>query len=208
MKWREIQEKLLMDRRKDDETANNIGTSGMVHGRFKGGAREKGKKGDAMVEAMRLSASCNNNQPWRVIVARKPESLAAIKGHLPKGNGWATRSPLILAVAARPEDDCRQNDRRDYFMFSCGLAVGQLALRATELGLIAHPISGFDPILIKQALGIPEEFLLVTLVICGYLGNDTSLLSEKQLLAERERPLRKAIGENFFEGQWGLPLEP
>ncbi len=166
------------------------------------------EKVDAMVEAMRLSASCNNNQPWRVIVARKPESLAAIKNHLPKGNGWATRSPLIFAVAARPEDDCRQSDRRDYFMFSCGLAVGQLALRATELGLIAHPISGFDPILIKQALGIPDEFLLVTLVICGYLGNDTSLLSEKQLLAERERPPRRAIGDSFFEGLWGLPLEP
>jgi nitroreductase len=166
------------------------------------------EKVDAMVEAMRLSASCNNNQPWRVIVARKPESLAVIKNHLPKGNSWATRSPLIFAVAARPEDDCRQSDRRDYFMFSCGLAVGQLALRATELGLIAHPISGFDPISIKQALGIPDEFILVTLVICGYLGSDTSLLSEKQLLAEKERPPRRAIGESFFEGLWGLPLEP
>jgi nitroreductase len=166
------------------------------------------EKVDAMVEAMRLSASCNNNQPWRVIVARTPESLGAIKAHLPKGNSWATRSPLIFVVAARPEDDCRQSDRRDYFMFSCGLAVGQLVLRATELGLIAHPISGYDPILIKQALGIPDEFLLVALVICGYLGNDTALLSEKQLLAERERPPRKAIGDAFFEGVWGLPIQP
>jgi nitroreductase len=166
------------------------------------------EKVDAMVEAMRLSASCNNNQPWRVIVARKSESLAAIKAHLPKGNGWATRSPLIFAVSARPEDDCRQSDRRDYFMFSCGLAVGQLVLRATELGLIAHPISGYDPLLIKQALGIPVEFLLVALVICGYLGNDTALLSEKQLLAEKERPPRIAIGDAFFEGVWGLPLQP
>jgi nitroreductase len=166
------------------------------------------EKVEALVEAMRLAPSCNNNQPWRVIVARTPESLGAIKAHLPKGNSWATRSPLIFVVNARPEDDCRQSDRRDYFMFGCGLAVGQLALRATELGLIAHPISGYDPILIKQALGIPDEFLLVALVICGYLGNDTALLSEKQLLAERERPPRKAIGDTFFEGVWGLPIQP
>lgn len=165
------------------------------------------EKVDALVEAMRLAPSCNNNQPWRVIVARTPESLGAIKAHLPKGNSWATRSPLIFVVNSRPEDDCRQSDRRDYFMFGCGLAVGQLTLRATELGLIAHPISGYDPLLTKQALGIPDEFLLVALVICGYPGNDTSLLSEKQLLAERERPPRKAIEDTFFEGVWGLPLQ-
>jgi glutaredoxin-dependent peroxiredoxin len=162
---------------------------------------------DTLVEAIRLAPSCNNNQPWRVIVARTPESLGAIKAHLPKGNSWATRSPLIFVVSARPEDDCRQSDRRDYFMFGCGLAVGQLTLRATELGLIAHPISGYEPLLTKQALGIPDEYLLVALVICGYPGNDTSLLSEKQLLAERERPPRKAIEDTFFEGVWGLPLQ-
>jgi glutaredoxin-dependent peroxiredoxin len=166
------------------------------------------EKVDALVEAMRLAPSCNNNQPWRVIVARSPESLAGIKAHIPKGNSWVTRSPLIFVVCGRPEDDCRQSDRRDYFMFGCGLAVGQLTLRATELGLIAHPISGYDPIMIKQALGIPDEYLLVALVVCGYLGIDTSLLSEKQLLAERERPPRKEVGENFFEGVWGLPLQP
>jgi nitroreductase len=165
------------------------------------------EKVDSLVEAMRLAPSCNNNQPWRVIVARTPESLGAIKAHLPKGNSWATRSPLIFVVSARPEDDCRQSDRRDYFMFGCGLAVGQLTLRATELGLIAHPISGYDPLLTKQALGIPDEYLLVALVICGYPGNDTSLLSEKQLLAERERPPRKKIEDTFFEGVWGLPLQ-
>jgi hypothetical protein len=82
-----------------------------------------------------------------------------------------------------------------------------LALRATEMGLIAHPISGYDPLLTKKALGIPDEFLLVALVICGYPGNDTSLLSEKQLLAEKERPPRKAIEDTFFEGVWGLPLQ-
>jgi len=160
---------------------------------------------DEMVEAMRLSPSCNNNQPWRVIVAREPGPLEAIKASLNRGNSWASRAPLIMAVCARLDDDCKLPDRRDYFLFSTGLAVGEMLLRATELGLIAHPIGGYDALAIKERLGVPEDHVLIALVICGYPGTDTSLLSEKQLAAERERPARRPVGENFFDGHWGRP---
>lgn len=156
-----------------------------------------------LIEAMRLSPSCNNNQPWRVIVAQDPPSLDAVKSSMPRGNTWATKSPLIMVVCARLDDDCKLADRRDYYLFSTGLAVGEMMLRATELGLIAHPIAGYDALTIKQKLGIPDDYVLITLVICGYPGTDTSMLSEKQLLAERERPSRKPSGENFFKGRWG-----
>lgn len=160
-----------------------------------------------LIEAVRLSPSCNNNQPWRVIVARDPSSLEAIKASLPKGNRWATRAPLIFVICSRLDDDCKLNDRRDYYLFSTGIAVGEMVLRATELGLIAHPIAGYDALAIKDKLGIPPEQVLISLVICGYPGTDVSLLSEKQLLAEVERPPRKPVGENFFDGRWGVPWE-
>ncbi|MHC1708890.1 MAG: nitroreductase family protein [Methanomassiliicoccales archaeon] len=158
-----------------------------------------------LIGTMRLSPSCNNNQPWRVIVAKDQASLEAVKTSLTKGNVWATKAPLILVVCARIDDDCKLADRRDYYLFSTGLAVGEMLLRATELGLIAHPIAGFDALAIKEKLGIPADHVLITLVICGYPGSDVSLLSEKQLLAEVERPPRKPVGENFFDGRWGDP---
>lgn len=158
-----------------------------------------------LIETMRLSPSCNNNQPWRVIVARDTASLEAVKTSLTKGNVWATKAPLILVVCSRIDDDCKLADRRDYYLFSTGLAVGEMLLRATELGLIAHPIAGFNALAIKEKLAIPADHVLITLVICGYPGNDVSLLSEKQLLAEVERPPRKPVGENFFNGRWGNP---
>lgn len=160
-----------------------------------------------LIEAARLSPSCNNNQPWRIIVARDPTSLEAVKTSLTKGNVWATRAPLILIVCARIDDDCKLADRRDYYLFSTGLAVGELMLRATELGLIAHPIAGYDALAIKEKLAIPNDHVLITLVICGYPGTDVSMLSEKQLLAEVERPPRKPVGENFFDGRWGNPWD-
>ncbi len=160
----------------------------------------------ALAEAARLSASCFNNQPWRLVFCRGKDALDAVKGALSKGNAWATRSPLIMVVAARPADDCQLSDRRDYFLFDCGLAIGQMELAATAMGLIAHPIAGYDPLKVKAALGIPEDHTVITLVICGYPGTDDSLLSDKQREAEKSRPERKSKGENFFEDRWGRSL--
>lgn len=160
----------------------------------------------ALLEAMRLAPSCNNNQPWRVVICRSPESLAKARLALTKGNVWATRAPVIFVIAARLEEDCHQSDRRDYFLFSCGQAVGQMCLRATELDLIAHPIAGFDPLVDKKELGIPDDCVVITNVIIGYLGQDQSLLSDKQKVREDLRPERKLMGESFFDGLWGVPL--
>jgi nitroreductase len=76
------------------------------------------EKVDALIEAMRLSASCFNNQPWHITICMGPEGLSAIKTALSKGNVWATTAPLIMVVSSRPGDDCQLSDRRDYFLFS------------------------------------------------------------------------------------------
>jgi nitroreductase len=159
----------------------------------------------ALVEAMRLAPSCNNMQPWRVVIC-SGEALTRVKEALTKGNVWATVAPLILVVAGKPADDCRANEGRDYFKFGCGLAVGEMVLRATELGLIAHPIGGFDPIRVREALDIPIDYVVITLIICGYPGTDESLLSDKQKAQQRERPERKPVWENFFRDGWEKPI--
>ena len=161
----------------------------------------------ALVEAMRLSPSCNNNQPWRVNVCRDPGWLDKARLALTKGNVWATRAPVIFVVSAKLEEDCHSSDRRDYFLFGCGLAVGEMMLQATDLGLIAHPIAGFDPLKLKLELGIPDDHVVITMVIIGYLGADQSLLSESQKAREVARPERKPVSDNFFEGGWGIPLQ-
>jgi nitroreductase len=163
-------------------------------------------KVEALVESARLSASCFNNQPWRMVLCMGSDSLGEVKSALPRGNAWATRSPLVIVVAAESKDDCQLSGGRDYYLFDCGLAIGQLELMATELGLIAHPIAGYDPVKVKNALGIPENFVVITLVICGYPGDDDTLLSDKQRESERERPARKPVGQNFYVDAWGNPF--
>ncbi len=163
------------------------------------------EKVDALVEAMRLSASCFNNQPWRITLCQGPQALDAVRSTLSRGNAWASRAPLIMVVSARPPDDCQLSEGRDYFLFSTGLAVGQMELRATELGLMCHPIAGYNPAKARELLGIPPEYVVIAFVIVGYLGQDDSLLSDKQRAQETERPERKPVGENFFLDKWGNP---
>jgi len=159
----------------------------------------------ALLEAMRLAPSCNNNQPWRVVVCSR-ENLRSLMETLYRGNEWATAAPLIKAVTSKPSLDCRMNGGRDYYQFSCGLAVGQMLLRATELGLTAHPIAGYDPVKVREACGIPSDYVVITLVICGYPGEDTTLLTEKQLRQQKERPERLPPSETFFDERWGEPF--
>lgn len=157
---------------------------------------------ETLLWAAHLAPSCFNNQPWRLIAVEDPDTLSAIKGSMPGANYWTGPSPLIVAVASRRDLDCALSDERDYFLFGCGMAIGNLMLQATEMGLIAHPIAGFNPTRAKEILGIPEDHTLITLVIVGHPAEDMSGLSDKHREIEvgpRDRkPLEEVVAWNHF----------
>ena len=81
--------------------------------------------------------------------------------------------------------------------------MGFLILRATELGLVAHPIAGFSPQKTREILGIPEDYKVVTLIIVGKHSKRLSpYLSEKQVDWERRRPERKSFDEFVWMNQY------
>lgn len=152
-----------------------------------------------------LAPSCFNNQPWRFVFVYEPETLKAMQAALSKGNEWAYAASLVIAVFSKKEDDCIIKDR-EYHQFDCGLATAFLILRATELGLVAHPIAGYSPKNTKEILGIPEEYQVIALVIVGKHSETISpVLSEKQVGWEKARPerfpLEKIAHLNRFKGK-------
>ncbi len=149
-----------------------------------------------------LSPSCFNNQPVRFVFVFDPVTLAALHDALSANNGWAKAAPLIIAAFSRKEDDCIIRER-EYHQFDVGMAAGFLILRATELGLVAHPIAGFSPKKTREVLGIPEEYQVITLVIVGKKAATLSpVLTLKQAAAEKARPerlpLAKVVHFNYF----------
>lgn len=155
---------------------------------------------DELIKELAISAqlapSCFNNQPWRFVFVYLPEMLQALQPALSKTNAWVQTASLIIAIFSRPEDDCRIRDR-EYYLFDTGMATAFILLRATELGLVAHPIAGYDEKQVKYILDIPEEMKLITLVVVGKHSETISqLLTETQAASERKRPKRLPL-ENF-----------
>lgn len=156
-----------------------------------------------ILNAARIAPSCFNNQPWRLVVVNGQETLNKLKEHLSDGNYWAKRSPCIIGAATEAELDCKLSDKREYALFDTGLAVENMVLQAFREGLIAHPIAGFKPVPIKELLGIPEQYILITLVILGYPG-DISVLSEKHQQSELSGRERKPENEVIAFNGWSF----
>ena len=151
---------------------------------------------DDLAGSAQLSASCFNNQPWRYVFVHDPEVLGELQGALSRGNDWAKAASMIIAVFTKKDLDCLIKGR-EYYLFDTGMATAFIILRATELGLVAHPIAGYNEQKAKEVLGIPDDMTLIALVIVGKHSETISpILSEKQVGWERQRPKRLPL-EDF-----------
>ncbi len=151
-----------------------------------------------LARAAQLAPSCFNNQPARFVFVYDPSVLQEMHAALSPGNEWARAASLVIAVFSRKQDDCIIRDR-EYHQFDCGLAAAFLILRATELGIVAHPIAGFSPKKTKEILAIPEEYQVITLIIAGRKAETISpVLSEQQVEWEKTRPARLPLEKVVF----------
>ena len=152
-----------------------------------------------VAELVALAPSCNNNQPWRFLFVQDETKRQEVVNSLNRGNMWAKNASLIIAVFSKPDLDCQISDRDPYFTFDTGMATAYLILLLTEMGLVAHPIAGYNPVTAKEVLNIPSEMSLITLIIVGkHTEEIPEELSEKQRLIEKKRPIRKSLSEFIF----------
>jgi nitroreductase len=143
-----------------------------------------------LAECAQLAASCFNNQPWRFVFVYDKQMLQRMHEALSKGNEWIHHASMIVVVFTRKDLDCDVKGR-EYYLFDTGMATAHMILRATELGLVAHPIAGFHENKVREILGIPEDMTVITLVNFGKRRLELRPeLSEKQREWEQERPQR------------------
>ena len=157
--------------------------------------------------SVQLAPSCFNYQPWKFVFVYDEEMLVKMREALSKGNEWVYAASLIIAVFGKREDDCNTQGR-EYYLFDIGQASAFLQLRATELGLVAHPIAGFSESKVKEILGIPDEYKVITLINVGKKSDKISpALSEKQIEWEKNRPERKRLEEFVFKNRFSFKAE-
>ncbi len=164
-----------------------------------------------LIECASIAPSCFNNQPWRYVFVYDPAQLEKMHGVMSQGNEWTFKASMIIAVFSKKEKDCIIRDR-EYYLFDTGMATAFIILRATELGLVAHPIAGFSPKKVREVLGIPEDWNVITLVNVGKKAIEINpVMSEKQIKDESTRPQRLPLDviahHNSFDPSKEPPLE-
>ncbi len=160
-----------------------------------------------LFEAARWAPSSNNEQPWRFIVATKDDETEwnRLFACLLEGNRkWAYRAPLLILSAAglNFEDDSTPNR---HAFHDTGMAVENLVLQATALGLATHQMAGFDGEKARADLKIPSGYEPVAMIAVGYPGDPASL-SDRLREREWQPRVRRPISEWTFSGLWGMPL--
>ena len=159
----------------------------------------------ACIEAARWSMSCYGAQPWNFIICDRSRDEAAWNTALEclaEGNiAWAQNAPvLILAVAV--EHFKHNGEPNRWAQYDTGSAGISLCLQATDLGLMAHQMGGFDADKSRQVFGIPDGHTPMAMIAIGYQTAREDVPEERQ---EREFAPRRRnpAGDHFFFGRWG-----
>jgi nitroreductase len=155
-------------------------------------------------EAARWSASCANQQPWYFIVATKEDAAeyARMLSCLRENNQqWAARAPVLMVSVAKLSFDANGQSNR-YAFHDVGLAVANLIVQATALGVFVHQMAGFYPEKVRELYGVPEDFEPVAGIVLGYPGDPATLpedLRQRELALRVRRPLDTFV----FQNTWG-----
>lgn len=156
-----------------------------------------------LFEAARWAPSSYNSQLWRFIVARRQnaEEFEKFLALLNPGNAvWAKDAGALVLVVSRTKFE--KNDQpAPTHAFDAGAAWQNLALEASDRGLVAHGMQGFDYDRARAELGVPDEFAVLAMIAIGKRGPKEKLPGKLQELEEPNgrRPLREIL----FEGEFG-----
>jgi nitroreductase len=156
----------------------------------------------SVFEAARWAASSGNAQPWRFVVGLKgSETHEKIAGTLGGANkAWAPKAPVLILGTALAVN--AKGGANAYAMYDLGAASSYLTLQAAELGLTTHQMAGYDHEAARQALGIPEEYALGSVIALGYQGAPEALGDSTLIERETSGRNRKPLDEIVFS-EWG-----
>lgn len=158
-----------------------------------------------LAECIRLTPSCFNNQPWRFVFVHDHDMLLKMREALSKGNEWVHDASMIVAVFSEMTLDCDIKGR-EYYLFDTGMATAFMILRATELGLVAHPIAGYNEQKVKDILQIPNDMKVITLVNVGKHSDKIDpKLSDKQIEWEKSRSERLPFEKFVYLNKYKSP---
>ena len=160
---------------------------------------------DTMLEAARWAPSAFNSQPWRILYAHRGDShwQMFLDALVPYNRDWAQHSAVLVYFLSDTlpfTDKSGEPSPSLTHSYDAGAAWMLLALQAWRMGYYAHGMSGIDLDLAREALEVPDRYLINAAAAIGRQG-DPSTLNEK--LRAREVPSgRKPVADFAFRGSF------
>ncbi len=155
----------------------------------------------ALFEAARWAPSSYNSQPWRFIYAKRDtphwEKLFGLLVDFNKQ--WCKNAAVLVVIVARKTFE-HNNQPAPTHAFDAGAAWENLALEASDRGLVAHGMEGFDYEAARKELAIPNDYAVLAMCAIGKRGKKEDLSQQMQ---EREFPSdRKQLSEIVMQGEF------
>jgi nitroreductase len=146
-----------------------------------------------ILEAIRLSPSGSNRQPWRFIVVKDPKKKSEVVSSCGK-HTWIDEAPIVIVA-------CGQNigyNRGGYmgdmsFLVDISIAFTQFILAARAESLGTCWIGDFKNEPIKNALEIPQELEIVAISPLGYPKSPEAFHE-----TDKRKPLSEIISYDRF----------
>lgn len=153
----------------------------------------------ALLEAARWAPSSYNNQPWRIVYARRnTEHWARLFNLLVEPNQvWAKNAAVLLVFISKTTFD-HNGEPSPTHSFDTGAAWENLALQGSLKGLVVHGMQGFDYDRAKTELEVSDGYKVEAMAVIGKPGQWENL---PEKLRQREFPSdRRKLSETAFEG--------
>ena len=143
-----------------------------------------------ILEAARLAPSWANKQCCKYIVVKDKAKIEALADQ----RAWLKKAPVIVAACADPKDSGNRNGM-DYYLVDVGIAMQQLILAATSLGLGTCWIGAFDEGKVKKILEVPNNIKVVALTPLGYPSeaSASSMAARQNVNADNRKPLSETV---------------
>ena len=132
-----------------------------------------------VLEAARLSPSARNQQEWKFIVVKDPETRKKLTEEA-IGQPFVGEAPIILVCCGtEPESIMRCGQPR--YTVDLSIATAYMILAAYEQGLGTCWLGSFDENKVKDILDIPEGVRVVSITPLGYPDESPAPRPRKEL---------------------------
>ncbi|NLX47723.1 MAG: nitroreductase [Euryarchaeota archaeon] len=153
-----------------------------------------------LLEAAIRAPSAMNKQCWRFVAITDKETIANLAKCQVVINGWIKDVPAVIVVCADPKDSSDHNGL-PYYMWDAALAMHNLVLAATDMGLGTCYLAAYKEDKVKELLGIPDNIRVVCMTPLGYPTEKRSV-GEKLMKAVAGSSKRKPLEEVAHWERW------